>query len=63
MWKGPAPAMGTVIHLPETEIKPRLCGGCENGYLGSGGVYCIAYAEFIWNEADAASDCPEWEEA
>lgn len=55
--------MGTVIHLPETEIKPRLCGGCENGYLGSGGVYCIAYAEFIWNEADAASDCPEWEEA
>lgn len=55
--------MGNVIKLPGVEVKPRLCSACENGYLGPAGVYCVIFSEFIWNEADAASDCPEWEEA
>jgi hypothetical protein len=48
--------IGARFHAP-------LCSLCENGYIGTFGVYCIAYHEHINDEAAAASDCPEWEEA
>jgi hypothetical protein len=40
----------TVVAFP---VPQRLCGDCEHGYLGSGGVFCVAYGEHINNERTA----------
>ena len=38
----------------------RICGNCEHGYLGPGGVFCRVYEEDIYNER-VAEECEDFE--
>lgn len=42
------------IPRPVAVASPVLCGKCENGYIGVGGVFCIEFREFIDDETVAA---------
>lgn len=53
--------MGEVVQLPLPTPRLKLCSGCEHGYMGASGVFCILFNELIWLET-AAEDCDHYEE-
>ena len=46
---------------PVVRLKPPgVCDDCDHSYLGSRGIYCAEFAEFIWDPACAA-ECEAYE--
>jgi hypothetical protein len=52
--------MGELIQLFPVSKTEQSCMNCENGYIGSGGLFCIEFKEMIYDDSIAV-ECDTYE--